>query len=301
MRNYWFCILSAFLLCTCDDGDIITVELDFDGELERCDNNTDDLMMYDVLSDPDEALILIFPRTEDNELMFITEIPQDNPRILDIDDNNVRFIYRTYNASPVFCEVLDQNTGNVTSNNSASSGSVEVFTTVEDFDNDGLPTSVEDENLDGDNDPETNPTDNDNDGIPDYRDEDDDNDNVLTIDESPDPDGNGDSSDALDTDGNGIPNYLDPDDDGDNVLTRLEDEDGNLDPTLDFDEESSTPNIARYLNAEADATFPDVGFINTSYTRRYTTTFIVMEVDLGVIRFERRTYGTFETNITIQN
>jgi hypothetical protein len=301
MRKFWFCILSAMLFLACDDGDIITVELDFDGELARCDNNTEDLMMYDVLSEPDEALILIFPRSEENELMFITEIPRDTPRILTINDNTVRFIYRTYNQAPVFCEILDQNTGILTSDNSAPSGTVEVFTTVEDFDNDGIPTALEDANLDGDDDPETNPTDSDNDGIPDYRDEDDDNDNVLTIDEDPDPDGNGDINDALDTDGDSIPNYLDADDDGDAVLTRLEDEDGNLDPTLDFDEESATPNVARYLNAEANTSFPDPGFINTSYTRRYTTTFTVIGVDLGVIRFDRRTYGTFETNLTIQN
>ncbi|MEH1009135.1 hypothetical protein VDP25_15440, partial [Winogradskyella sp. ECml5-4] len=81
-----------------------------------------------------------------------------------------------------------------------------------DSDNDGILDAVEDENLDLDNDPSTNPTDTDNDTIPDYLDLDSDNDGIYDVDEA----GNGeldtnndgviDSSDAVynDDNGNGI-------------------------------------------------------------------------------------------------
>ena len=52
--------------------------------------------------------------------------------------------------------------------------------------------------------------DTDEDVIDDFQDVDDDNDDILTVDEQPDPDGNGNPEDAVDTDGNGIPDYLEP-------------------------------------------------------------------------------------------
>ncbi|MCT4629237.1 hypothetical protein, partial [Winogradskyella sp.] len=53
-----------------------------------------------------------------------------------------------------------------------------------DNDNDGVLDSVEDEDLDGDNNPTTNPTDTDGDSIPDYLDLDSDNDGIYDVDEA---------------------------------------------------------------------------------------------------------------------
>ncbi|WP_164914253.1 gliding motility-associated C-terminal domain-containing protein, partial [Aquimarina sediminis] len=67
-----------------------------------------------------------------------------------------------------------------------------------------------------------NPQDTDGDGIPDVLDTDDDNDGILTTDENPDPNGDGNPDDAFDTDGNGIPDYLEPNDptgDGEDGIT----------------------------------------------------------------------------------
>ncbi|QKX03820.1 Ig-like domain-containing protein [Aquimarina sp. TRL1] len=75
-----------------------------------------------------------------------------------------------------------------------------------DCDGDGIENQYED--IDGDGD-YTN-DDSDNDGIPDYLDEDDDGDGIATIDERPDPNGDGNPDDAVDSDGNGIPDYLQP-------------------------------------------------------------------------------------------
>ncbi len=64
---------------------------------------------------------------------------------------------------------------------------------------------------DADNDDNVNNDDTDNDRIQNYLDPDDDGDGVPTSEENPDPNGDGNPEDALDTDGDGIPDYLDPD------------------------------------------------------------------------------------------
>jgi gliding motility-associated-like protein len=119
-----------------------------------------------------------------------------------------------------------------------------------DSDNDGIVDSFEDLNLDGDNDPATNPTDTDGDGIPDYLDIDSDNDGIPDNVEAQstagyvppsgiDANGNG-LDDAyenngnvgiipVDTDGDGIPDYVDEDSDNDGVPDSIEGHDHNQD------------------------------------------------------------------------
>lgn len=112
-----------------------------------------------------------------------------------------------------------------------------------DSDNDGIADSFEDLNLDGDNDPSTDPTDSDLDGFADYLDIDSDNDGIPDNIEAQttadyiapsgiDANGNG-LDDAyetngnvglfpLDTDGDSLPDYLDEDSDDDNVPDNIE-------------------------------------------------------------------------------
>ncbi|TVZ15105.1 gliding motility-associated C-terminal domain-containing protein [Maribacter sp. MAR_2009_72] len=119
-----------------------------------------------------------------------------------------------------------------------------------DSDDDGIVDSFEDLNLDGDNDPSTNPTDSDGDGFPDYLDIDSDGDGIpdnveaqTTADYIPptgmDVNGNG-IDDAyevngltgifpIDTDGDNLPDYLDEDSDNDNVPDIIEGHDYNQD------------------------------------------------------------------------
>ena len=127
-----------------------------------------------------------------------------------------------------------------------------------DDDNDGIPNSFEDINMDGN----LSNDDTDSDGIPNYLDVDDDGDGVNTSNESGDTDGDGilnyldndDDGDTvlsifedpltpLDTDGDSIPNYLDNDDDGDGTETINEtpdpNGDGNPDDALDTDMEGT--------------------------------------------------------------
>jgi len=114
-----------------------------------------------------------------------------------------------------------------------------------DSDDDGILDVDEDANLDGDNNPATNPTDTDGDGIPNYLDLDSDGDGLLDNYEAQnyasfqlptgeDIDGNGlddiyedfpgagNGLTPIDTEGDGIPDYLDLDSDNDGILDQNE-------------------------------------------------------------------------------
>ncbi len=119
-----------------------------------------------------------------------------------------------------------------------------------DSDDDGIVDSFEDLNLDGDNNPATNPTDSDGDGHPDYLDIDSDDDGIpdnveaqaTAIYIAPSgQDTNGNGLDDIyemggtlglfpvDTDGDNLPDYLDSDSDNDNVPDAIEAHDYNQD------------------------------------------------------------------------
>ena len=125
-----------------------------------------------------------------------------------------------------------------------------------DADNDGIIDSFEDLNLDGDNDPSTDPTDTDNDGIPDYLDIDSDDDGIPDNVEAQStsgyipPSGEDTNNNGLDdayegpggaglipedTDGDGIPDYVDEDSDNDGVSDRIEANDFDRDGVADVD------------------------------------------------------------------
>lgn len=124
-----------------------------------------------------------------------------------------------------------------------------------DSDGDGILDSFEDLNLDGDNDPSTNPTDTDGDGIPDYLDIDSDNDGIPDnveaqtladyipsslidannngLDDAYEADGNL-GLIPVDTDGDGIPDFVDTDSDNDNVPDAIEGHDMDRDGIADL-------------------------------------------------------------------
>jgi len=129
-----------------------------------------------------------------------------------------------------------------------------------DDDNDGVLTSAEKADGNGDGNP-ADAWDTDADTIPDYLDannidglqSDHDNDGVITAKEDVNGDGNIYNDD---TDGDGIPNYLDPDDDNDEILTRDEDANGDGDPTNDDADGDGIPN---YLDTDSTVDFDGDG------------------------------------------
>ncbi len=146
-----------------------------------------------------------------------------------------------------------------------------------DDDGDGILDSLEDANLDGDNDPATNATDTDGDDAPDYLDLDSDNDgifdnieaqNVMEFIEPSGEDSNGNGLDdayessngltPVDTDSDSVPDYLDIDSDNDGILDSVESSvlstefDCETIPNLDF---SNTPTLDSGVEGEEGAVY----------------------------------------------
>lgn len=310
MIRRFLIILCCAFLTTCDDGDILTIDLDFDGVLSRCDNFEDSHLVYDTRSDPDEALLLIFPRSEINDALFAEATTVDVATVLTINGSAIRFIYRTYNRSlsaTDICAVVPPSDLTIRENYEAPSGKVFITSTILDDDGDGIPSALEygPGGL-------ADPQDSDGDGLFDYQDKDDDNDNVLTIDEidtenldgDDDPTTNPLNTDANFPDGDTQPDYLDDDDDGDGVPTYLEDVNGDKNPRggiIDQVVDGNGIDIFRYLYNDPSAmeAFPDSGKRVTKYARVVTTTFRIEDFDLEILRSEVIDFGTLTTNLEL--
>lgn len=255
MRKLLYFFSVCFLLTNCNDGDIITVDIDFEDTFNYCG----ELVFYKTKDDPSESLTLKLDTTIED----LIELDDDNMLVntsesFELSSSSNSFNYRSYGSnlpSLYFCEAITPNIP-IISDSESETGTVIVTTVLTEDDNDDIPTEIEDKNLDDDDDPSTNPTDTDSDGIPDYLDDDDDGDNVPTKSEDHNYSTTTGFTDALDTDDDGIPNYLDTDDDGDGVLTR--------------DEENDTPD----QNPTNDIYDNNVGadYLNSQYSEVVTAT-----------------------------
>jgi len=295
MKRPFYIILCLVLFASCDDGDIFTVDLEFDELLERCDNFEDSYIVYDTREDPNEALILVMPKDEANEILFTTATEMTAERTI---PSQVQFYYYKYNntvSNGELCDVVTDPSLVVIEDNEATAGTVYINTNIVDDDNDGVASEYEygPGGLD-------NPQDSDDDGIPDYLDEDDDNDNVKTSDEIDNSDGDDNpNTNPFNTDlnlpnGDDIPNYLDDDDDGDGIDTRLEDENENANPRDDYQESSDGSVVPRrYLDPNASEPFPYSGLIDNRYTRIATTRFLITNTGIGPISSTEIPFGTY--------
>ena len=306
MRHLYI-LLCFIVLTACDDGDIIIVELEFDKVLERCENDINSFLIYDTREDPNESLSLIIPRTDLSELLFTIPTPVGTPIVFDINATTVRFIYRSYNRAinnDELCDVIPPADLTIVEDYEAPTGTVEVTVTVEDDDNDGVPTASEGRGELDENGEYSNALDTDGDLIPDYLDEDDDNDNVKTSNEIDNSDGDGDNdptTNPLDTDGDGTADYLDDDDDGDGVLTIEEDEDGDQNPLDDLGNNADGDLVPHFRNTLEMTNYGSPGIIDLSenkYTRTVNTQFLVKDVDLEILRATEVDFGILTTIIT---
>jgi len=306
MTRRFFALILLVFVSTCDDGDIINVQLEFDEELDRCDNFENFYLLFDTRNDPNEALILSLPKPT-YDYLFTDETAENEPHMVQIGSGTgIRFNYRTYSnviGNNVLCDELSDASLVVIDDYETDGGNVNVTVTIVDDDNDGIPT--EDEDLDGDGDP--NNDDFDGDGIPNYLDEDDDNDNVKTINEDDNDDGdNNPFTNPRNTDGEDEPDYLDNDDDNDGVLTRLEDPTEDKNPLNDFVPNEEGINVVRFLynHPTAMEAFPESGFINNTYTRTTTSFFILEDIGLDIINATIINLGSFVSpieNVTTEN
>ena len=231
MRNFFFIsiILTSFI--SCNDGDIIITDFNFEASnLNNC-GGPGAYIFYNVNnSSAAESISLIL---ETSDILFLESSIDEY--ILNGTTNIVN--YRKYDNDvddDYFCSIIPPTTPSVTIEYIGASG-VAVLTTI---------TTKDDE--DGIEEDATSDLDTDNDGLLDYYDNDDDGDNVPTVNELGPNFLEGTDEFPLDTDNDGIYDYLDTDDDGDAILTRYEDANGDLDPTNDFTDTNGDPD---YLNA----------------------------------------------------
>jgi hypothetical protein len=298
MRKFSVLLICGLLLInSCDDGDVITIELDFDKELALCgDTNSDNYVIYDIKTDPYESLTLLFPSNSTTDLIFK---PNTTPHTYQgtINTTSVRFNYRTYNGDPsgLICEEIPDADVSIIENYEASSGATfNTETTFVDDDQDGISSEFEDINNNGN----LEDDDTDGDGIPNYKDDDDDGDNVKTILEKPDPNDDGLIDDAQDTDSDAIPDYLDTDDDNDGTITRYEDENLNKNLQDDFADGST---IKRYLDAAANDVFVQDELNINTFKRFISVKFTVLNVDLEILNSDVIDLGTYTSTETIEN
>jgi len=265
------CILTLGLLCfTCDNGNIITFELDFPDTFETCG----EIVFYKTKTDPAETLSIQISGLSMDQVLAVGT---DNTLTLtkNINGSSNRFTYRTYGSLPsdseLFCNAVPPSNLDILTSDESTSGTVTITTVLTEDDNDGIPAELEDINGNGDLDDD----DTDADGVPNYLDQDDDGDNVFTSAENPNYTETDGLANAQDSDGDGTPDYLDMDDDGDGVKTRDEE---NVSQDQNPQNDILDPNVGPdYLNPEISNTVPATAY------RKHTI------------------YQTFEVSILVEN
>ena len=301
MRNIFSFIVVAFLLFSCDDGDVITTELEFGNTFKACG----ELVVYKTKSEPSESISLkiISPAISLDDF-FETDVDATNSLLVnlvnneivrDINTSNV-FNYRTYNTPPdnLFCNDIPPANIEITQDYVSNEGEATFSISLVEDDHDGIPAALEDINNNGDLDDD----DTDGDGLPNYLDADDDGDNVKTATEQPNYTEEDGLSSAQDTDEDGIPDYLDTDDDGDGVLTRDEEnQTQNQNPTDDVTNNLIGPD---YLNAEVATSIAATAYRAHIISQKFTVTLNLTGLTLPIITQEFLDFGTLTDSQTTQ-
>lgn len=310
---------SLFLSCcfilmlSCNDGDILTVELDFDDTFQSCQES--ELLFFKTKEEPSESLSLLFASFDYDELF---EISEDSLRFIGDTltfDETATLNYRTYDRADlddIFCRIVPPANLNILIDQE-DAVNVTITRILTEDDNDGIPRELEgptdplgDDDADGvynflDDAPNNASIgdangqieegfDTDGDGLPNFIDADDDGDNVLTRNEKPDPNGDENLSDAQDTDEDGTPDYLDDDDDGDSVLTRDEEND-----TLDENPSNDVTNSevgADYLNPNVSTSVPAKAYRTHSISQTFNIRVIVRDISFDFLSQGVLDFGT---------
>ena len=288
MRKFLCLLLIFLILPACDDGDVITVELNFGESFQACESLSN-LVLYKTKTEPTESLSLLITSTSKADLIAVGAGGTSTTT------KSATIYYRTYSNATLpnnlFCTNIPPNVTIIQDESDACS--VEFSTVLVEDDQDDVTAILEDRNGDGnlDND------DTDLDGLPDYIDMDDDGDNVLTKNENPDPNGDGFLDDAQDTDGDGIPDYLDDDDDGDGILTRDE-ENQSQDLNPENDITNGTLGIADYLNPEVAIVVSETAYRQHTIYQTYNVSAQVRDISLSFLSQELLDFGILNDAIT---
>lgn len=280
MRNTFFIIIILSLLVSysCNDGDVITVQFDFDDTFVYCPG-VNNLVFYKTKKDPSESLSLLIKSFTLEQILNFKGTDTTLTK-------TGTFNYRTYSnaslPSGLFCNDIPSSEIKIINDYQSASDVTAIITaTFTEDDNDGVPAELEEI------------VDTDGDGIPNYKDADDDGDNILTKDENPDPNGDGILDDAQDTDGDGTPDYLDDDDDGDGVLTRDEE---NISQDQNPANDVTNSDVgADYLNPEVhNPAVPATKYRKHTYSQTYVVTLVINNISLPNISQDVLDFGTLE-------
>ncbi len=315
MRLLFTLFVICVLLLSCDDGDIIVSDFNFDADssLNLCEFEGNRKVLH-IITDSNEAISFTF---QQNILENIENII--NPGTFSVSINssnrvNFRRLDASANSSEYFCQEVPPSRPNVIEEFVSTTGGSVEFTITRvsgpnvDTDGDGIPDIEErpvDEN--GNFFGSVFDLDTDGDGIPNFLDIDDDNDNVRTrteITENIEFDRIANEQGIIDTDGDGVPNYLDDDDDGDGILTRNEDlnafEEGTpTAPVLNPENSFSNIGIPNYLDPEATDSIEVDFFLENRVSRRFNITVVFNNITLQntdserTIRLNSQGFGVF--------
>ena len=296
MRKIYSVLVVFFLLLSCDDGDIITVQLEFGDTFETCG----ELVVYKTKTDPDESLSLQITKTPavTLESLLETEIDPANPLFVNLVEATPQFSgsetifnYRTYGSTipnNLFCNDVPPANLNITQDYVSNGVNAEFLITLIEDDGDGIPAELEDINNNGDLDDD----DTDGDGLPNYLDDDDDGDNVKTSTENPNYSITDGLANAQDTDSDGTPDYLDDDDDDDMVLTRDEENDSeDQNPTNDITNNSIGPD---YLNSEVNNTIPATAYRIHTISQSFNVQLQLSNINIGILSQDTMDFGSLE-------
>jgi len=226
-RTYLLIVFLSFLYA-CNDGDVIVTTFNFDSaNLETC-GGPGEYVFFKINSESAESISVQLGTTQ---TLFV----ETDTLTVALDGTSNFVNYRMFSdniTSSYFCNNIPPTSPQVQIDYLASSGSATLTTAATLADDDGLDSDSEGTgDLDGDGLLNFYDQDDDGDNVPTADELDTEN---LDGDNNP-------LTNPLDTDGDGIPNHLDDDDDGDGILTRNEDADSDLDPTNDFGDIGTVP------------------------------------------------------------
>lgn len=262
MKKICFLFFASFIFFSCDDGDLIVSDFNFENKQLKFCGTEESQVLFNINNEGVfESIAFVFQPSA------LENLEGENSQVeIELNSEN-EIIYRTFDGevkADYFCNQIPPINPSVVQEYRSTTGGTVVFTTIlnnaEDHDSDGVSSSKEGF--------DANPAlDTDEDGIPNYLDIDDDNDNVRTsVEINLSQTNTENTADGFpDTDADGTPNYLDTDDDNDGTITRYEDLDKNGNPTNDTNDE----NISNYLNANIVDSFTVDELLVNSFSRSF--------------------------------
>lgn len=315
MKKHLLLFVVSLLVVSCDDGDIIVSDFNFDADssLNLCEYENNRKVLH-IVTDSNEAISFTF---QQNILENIENVINPGTFSVPINNSNrvnFRRLDANVNSNDYFCQEVPPSKPNVIEEFVSTTGGSVEFTITRvsgpnvDTDGDGIP-DVEERRIDenGNFFGSVFDLDTDGDGIPNFLDIDDDNDNVRTRTERTENlefDRVANEQGIIDTDGDGIPNYLDEDDDGDGVISRYEDlnafEEGTpTEPILNPENSFSSIGIPNYLDPESTESIVVDFFLENRVSRRFNITVVFNNITLEntaserTIRLNSQGFGVF--------